>query len=368
MNKRTRFVGLDAHKATIAVAVADAGPAEALGNIPNEPASVRHLVQRLGGPGIRLVAAYEAGPTGFALYRLLTSLGVECIVAAPSLIPRAAGERIKTDHRDSVKLARALRVGDLTPVWVPDEEHEALRSLVRARSDAQADLVRAKHRLSKFLLRQAIVPPPGIRAWSARWEAWLNRLSFEHSANRIVFDDYRAVVRSADQRVRRLETALWQASESSRHVHLIKCLQAMRGIGPLSAVTIAAEVGDIHRFATARHFMAFAGLVPSEHSSGASRSRGHITKTGNRLLRHILGESAQHSWRPPQVSAVVRKRQEGLPPAVIDHAWEAQKRLHHRYRHLSGRIGKPKAITAVSRELAGFVWAIGRLAEETAAA
>jgi transposase len=325
-------------------------------------------VQRLSSPRVRLVAAYEAGPTGYALYRWLTAVGVECVVAAPSLIPKRAGDRIKTDRRDSLKLARALRVGDLTAVWVPDEEHEALRSLVRARADAQADLVRAKHRLSKFLLRQGLQPPAGVRAWSAKWEAWLNRLSFEHPANVIVLEDYRSVVRAAEQRVKRLETSLWEFAKQSRHEPLIRCLQAMRGIGRLSAVTIVAEVGDIQRFPTARHFMSYVGLVPSEHSSGTSRHRGHITKTGNALLRHILGETAQHAWRPPQVTSELRRRHKGVPPEVIDRAWEAQRRLHHRYRHLSGRIGKPKAITAVSRELAGFVWSIGQVARETDAA
>lgn len=368
MSKRTRFLGLDVHKATIAVGVADTGPAEDHGTIPNEPSAVRKLVGRLGGPDVRLVAAYEAGPTGYALYRQLTALGVECIVAAPSLIPRCPGDRVKTDRRDSLKLARGLRVGDLTPVWIPDEEHESLRNLVRSRADAKADQLRAKHRLSKFLLRLGISPPVGVRAWSAKWESWLNGLRFQHVANQVVFDDYCAVVRAAEQRVKRLEAALQPAAQESRHTRLIGALQGLRGIGFLSAVTIAAEVGDLRRFATAPQFMAYAGLVPTEYSSGEARHRGHITKTGNSLLRHILVEAAQHAWRPPRVGRVLEQRQAGIPQAIVDRAWETQLRLHHRYRHLSGRIGKPKTITAVARELAGFVWSIGQLVEEAPAA
>lgn len=368
MSKRTRFLGLDVHKATIAVGVADSGPAEDHGTIPNDPSAVRKLVGRLGGPDVHLVAAYEAGPTGYTLHRQLTSLGVECIVAAPSLIPSRPGDRVKTDRRDSLKLARLLRSGDLTPVWIPDEEHEALRNLVRSRADAKADLLRAKHRLSKFLLQLGVAPPVRVRAWSAKWESWLNDLRFEHAANQLVFDDYRAVVRAAEHRVKRLEAALHQAADESRHTQLISALQGLRGVAFLSAVTIAAEVGDLRRFATPPQFMAYAGLVPSESSSGASRHRGPITKTGNSLLRHVLVEAAHHAWRPPRVSRVLEERQADLPQAVVDRAWETQLRLHHRYRSLAGRIGRPKTITAVARELAGFVWSIGQLVEEATAA
>jgi transposase len=364
MVQRTRYIGLDAHKETIAVAVAETGPPEDLGAIANEPTAVRRLVTRLGGRDVRLVAAYEAGPTGYALQRQLTALGVECTVVAPSLVPTRPGDRVKTDRRDAAKLARLLRSGDLTAVWIPDEEHEALRDLVRARADAKADQVRAQHRLTKFLLRKGERPPVGVRAWSARWQTWLNALTFTHSAAQLVHDDYRATVRAATERVARLDVALRSAAEASDHARLIAALQSLRGVAFLTAVTIVAEAGDLSRFTTATQFMAYAGLVPSEYSSGASRHRGHITKTGNALLRHVLGEAAQHAWRPPQVGRTLKLRQEGAPAAVVELSWRTQQRLHLRYRHLAGRLGRNKAITAVARELAGFVWALSKLVEE----
>lgn len=364
MSERTRFVGLDVHEATVAVAVAEeVGVPESYGEVPNEPTALRKLVGRLGGQGIRLSVAYEAGPTGYALHRQLTGWGVECMVVALSLIPTRPGDRVKTDRRDALKLARLLRSGDLTPVWVPDREHEALRDLVRARADAKADELRAKHRLSKFLLRQGRDAPVGARAWSVRYQNWLNSLHFEHEADQVVFDDYRAVVRAAGERVRRLEGALQASAESPT----IAALQAFRGVGFLSAATIVAEVGDFRRFATAPQFMAYTGLVPSEASSGPSHRRGRITKTGNSLLRHVLGEAAHHARHAPAVSAGLRQRQTTVPAQVVELSWRAQVRLHQRYRHLSGRIGTQKTIIAVARELAGFVWALGRQMEESSA-
>lgn len=370
MSERTRFLGLDAHKATIAVAIAEeAGPAETYGTIANDPAAVRKLVTRLGGPEVRLVAAYEAGPTGFALHRQLAGLGVECAVIAPSLTPVRPGDRVKTDRRDALKLAQLLRSGDLTVIWVPTPEHEALRNLVRSRADAKADELRAKHRLSKFLLRSGLHAPVGARAWSVRYESWLNQLRFEHEADQVVFDDYRATVRAAGDRSQRLAKALRDCSLAPEQARLLAALQAFRGISFLSAVTIVAEVGDLRRFATAPQFMAYAGLVPSEYSSGASRHRGRITKTGNALLRHVLGEAAHHARHAPMRGAALRQRQEGMPTPIVDLAWRAQLRLHDRYRHLGGRLGRQKALTAVARELAGFVWAMGQAvaAEDVAA-
>jgi transposase len=360
MSERTRFVGLDAHAATIAVAVAEDQSVEERGTIANEPLAVTRLVSRLREPGVRLVAAYEAGPTGYTLHRQLTALGVECMVVAPSLIPRRPGDRIKTDRRDAVKLARLLRSGDLTAVWVPDEEHEALRNLVRARADAKADELRARHRLSKFLLRQGMRTPTGVKPWSAKYEGWLHQVHFTPAPDQVVFDDYCAVVRAATERVRRLEAALLQQATTSPHVRTIAALQALHGIGFLSAVTIVAEVGDLRRFGGARQLMAYAGLVPSEHSSGGSQHRGRITKTGNAHLRHVLGEAAHHARLAPSARSAAQRRRDGLPPELAALAWRAHVRLHTRYRHLAGRIGRPKALTAVARELAGFVWAVGQ--------
>jgi transposase len=274
---------------------------------------------------------------------------------------------VKTDRRDALKLARLLRSGDLTPVWVPDDEHEALRDLVRARADAKQDQLRAKHRLSKMLLRRALTPPPGVRAWGLRYEVWLNTLRFDHQADQVVFDDYRAQVRLAADRVRRLEQSLQEVADGGRNGALLSALQAFRGIGFLTAVTIVAEAGDLRRFASARHFMSFVGLVPSEHSSGSAHRRGHITRTGNSLLRHVLGEAAHHAYHAPNVGAALRQRQQGVPRPIVESSWRAQQRLHRRYRHLTGRIGRPKALTAVARELAGFVWAVGQQVEAPAA-
>lgn len=368
MSERTRFIGLDVHKASISVAVAGPnGEPEDHGTIPNDAQAVRRLLQRLGDDGRSLSVAYEAGPTGYTLHRQARAMGIDCIVVAPSLVPVRPGDRVKTDRRDAAKLARLLRSGDLVAVWVPDEAGEALRDLVRARDDAKTDQLRARHRLSKFLLRRGIQPPPGVRAWSRAHEAWLGRLSFEHVADGIVFEDYRATVVAAAERLQRLDAALPRVAGESPQAELIAALQAIRGIGPLTAVTIAAEAGDLRRFASARQFMAYVGLVPSEWSSGQSRHRGHITKTGNRLIRHVLGQAAHNARYRPNVSSSLRARQQLAPPEVVAIDRKAQARLHHRYRTLVGRIGKNKAVVAVARELAGFVWAAGQYVAPRAA-
>jgi len=360
-----RYVGLDVHRATIAVATADVDqPPTSYGKIPNDPAAVRKLMHKLGGRDVRLRVAYEAGPTGYVLYRQLTALGIDCIVVAPSLMPTQRGDKVKTDRRDALKLARLLRSGDLTPVWVPDQEHEALRNLVRARADAKADEVRAKHRLSKLLLRHGARPPVGVRNWCKRYVQWLRQLEFKELADRIVFADYLAEVTAATERVKRLEGALRQCAQTTPQKAVIDALQAFRGIGFLSAVTLVAEAGNLRRFPTATQFMAYTGAVPRESSSGAHQHRGRITKTGNRALRHILGEAAHHARHAPNLTDEVKRRQKHVPQSIIDLAWRAQLRLHARYRHLCVRLGPPKAIMAVARELAGFVWAVGQLAPE----
>lgn len=364
-----RYLGLDVHKATISVAIAEqSGAPTTYGRIPNDPAAIRTLMTRLGGPQVELHVAYEAGPTGYTLHRQLTHMGISCIVAAPSLIPKQPGNKVKTDRRDALKLARLLRSGDLTPVWVPDEAHEALRSLVRARADAKADQLRAKHRLSKFLLRQGCWPPSGVRNWSQRYFTWLHQLEFEHLPDRIVFADYLAEVTAAAERINRLEAALHRCAQNSSQVALIRGLQAFRGIGFLSAVTLVAEAGDLRRFRTAPQFMSYAGIVPSESSSAGKQQRGSITKTGNSLLRHVLGEAAHHARLAPRVTSKVKQRQADVSPELVALAWRAQVRLHARYRHLSGRIGALKALTAIARELAGFIWAAGQLPQEGPAA
>ncbi len=361
----TRYVGMDVHKATISVAVADEGvPPIAVGTIANHPGAVRKLVSQLKRGG-KLVTAYEAGPTGYGLHRQLVDLGVDCV--APALIPRRAGDRVKTDNRDAITLARLLRSGDLTPVWVPGPEDEALRDLVRVRFDAKDDLRRAQHRLSKFLLRQSIQAPPGIKAWSARYNSWLDRLQLERPTSQLVLDDYRVAVHSARERIRRLESDLARAADQSPRLALILALQVLRGIAFLSAVTIVAEVGDFRRFADAPRFMSFTGLTASEHSTGESRHQSGITHPGNRYLRHILVQAAHNARFAPSLEGELKRRLQGVPPDLVDLSLKAQTRLHRRYRHLDRRIGRPKAVTAVARELAGFVWAIGRRMEASAA-
>jgi transposase len=368
--RRHRYIGLDVHRATIAVATADddGSPPSTYGTIANEPSAVRKLMTRLGGPDTRLHVAYEAGPTGYVVYRQLTAMGIECLVAAPSLIPIRPGDKVKTDRRDALKLARLLRSGDLPTVWVPDQAHEALRNLVRARADAKVDELRAKHRLSKFLLRQGAQPPVGVRNWSRRYVQWLRQVEFEHLADRIVFAEYLAEVTAAGERLKRLEAGLRQCAQTTPQVALIRALQAFRGIGFLSAVTIVAEAGNVRRFRSAPQLMAYAGVVPTEHSSGGKHHRGHTTKSGNRLLRHVIGEAAHHARHAPSVGAALKRRQADLPQPMVELAWRAQLRLHARYRHLCSRLGAHKALTAVARELAGFIWAAAHLVEEVTTA
>jgi transposase len=369
-SRQFRYIGLDVHRATIAVAIAedDGRPPTSYGNIANDPSAIRKLMTRLGGPNVQLRVAYEAGPTGYAVYRQLTTLKIDCCVVAPSLIPVRSGDKVKTDRRDALKLARLLRSGDLVPVWIPDEAHEALRNLVRARADAKADELRAKHRLTKFLLRQGSHPPVGIRNWSLRFLQWLQQITFEHVADQVVFDDYLAEVRAAGDRIKRLEAALQQSAKTSAKAELIAALQAFRGIGFLSAVTIVAEAGDLRRFRKAPQFMAYVGLVPSESSSGSKRHRGAITRTGNSLLRHVFGEAAHHARHAPRVAGTLKQRQKQVPQPIVDLAWRAQQRLHSRYRQLGSRIGTPKALTAIARELAGFIWAVSTVLEEVPSA
>jgi transposase len=313
--RTTRYLGLDVHKATIAVAVAEAsGPPTLFGTIANEPSEVRKVVARLGRDA-RLMAVYEAGPTGYDLHRQLTSLGVETVVAAPSLTPIRPGDRIKTDNRDALSLARLLRSGDLAPVWVPDPEHEALRDLVRAREDAKAALMRERHHLSKFLLRQGVHAPRG-GSWGKRHHQWLNQVQLRNPAHQIVFADYLGAERAAEERVRRLEGSIHECIERSPLLPLVAALQCLRGIAFLSAAIVAVEVGDFRRFKSAPQFMAYAGLVPSEHSSGASRRRGHITHTGNAQLRHVLVQAAHNARYRPSLENL-RKRLEGGPPDLV---------------------------------------------------
>lgn len=369
MNK-VRFVGLDVHAETIAVAVAESsGEVRSLGSIPNRPESVRRLVRKLG-PVEELRFCYEAGPTGYVLYWQLTTLGVHCEVVAPSLVPVKPGDRVKTDRRDARKLAQSFRADDLTAVWVPDAAHEALRDLVRAREAAQADLLRARHRLGKFLLRQGWRRPETLKTpWTSAHLEWIKtKVHFEQPAQQVVLTDYLHEVEHMMARVERLDEAIQEATCSAppRMKAVIESLQALRGIAQVGAVTIAAELGEISRFSEARQLMAYSGLVPSEDSSGERTRRRGITKTGNAHLRRIIVEAAWAYQFKPRLGGYLLKRQVGLSEEVKEIAWKAQHRLHTRYRKLLAKgKNKPQIVTAVGRELLGFIWAIGVKVEGT---
>jgi transposase len=361
--RNVRFIGLDVHAETIAIAIAEQnGEVRSLGTIPNRPESVRTLIKKLG-PAAHLRACYEAGPTGYVLYWQLTTLGVPCVVVAPTLVPVKAGDRVKTDRRDAVKLARSHRAGDLTAVWVPDAAHEALRDLVRAREAAKKDQLRARHRLGKFLLRHGRRPPTPMTAWTQAHLAWVkSAVRFEQTAQEATLLDYLHEVDHVAARIGRLETAIDAAVHTApTHMRLaIDALQALRGIALVTAVTIAAEVGELSRFTKPRQLMGYSGAVASEASSGERTRRGGITKTGNAHLRRVVIEAAWAYRHRPAVGAKLRKRQARVSPEVKEIAWKAQYRLHARYRTLTAR-GKcrQQVVTAIGRELLGFIWAIG---------
>jgi transposase len=370
MTTKLRYVGLDVHAESIAVAVAEAdGEVRALGEIPNRPESVARLIRKLG-PSERLRVCYEAGPCGYVLYWQLTRLGVHGDVVAPSLIPTKAGDRIKTDRRDAERLARCYRAGDLTSVWVPDAATEALRDLVRAREAAKQDQLRARHRLGKFLLRHGRRPPEGTKPWTQRHRTWLATVRFEAPAQEATLLDYLTEADHAADRIVRLEAAIDQAvAVAPAALQLvIAALQTLRGIKQVAAATIVSEVGTLTRFAHPRQLMGYSGTVPREHSSGSTVRRGAITKTGNAHLRRVLVEAAWAYRHGPSCTGALKRRQTGQPEAIKVLAWKAQHRLCQRYRRLLGR-GKPKqlVVTAIARELLGFIWAIGVAAERVAA-
>jgi transposase len=357
---------MDVHAATIAVAVVEGrGVPRSLGVIENRPEAIHRLLKKLGDAAT-LRVCYEAGPTGYVLYWQLQKLGIHCEVVAPSLVPVKAGDRVKTDRRDAEKLARAYRSGDLTAVFVPDAEHEALRDLVRAREAAKKDELRAKHRLSKYLLRYGKYPPAGCRAWTLTYWRWVRVVKFEHASQNATLLDYIAEVEHQSLRIERLEKSIDDAIANAppQMKAVIDALQSLRGVAKVTAVTLAVEVGTFRRFERATQLMSYTGMVPSEHSSGARRYQGAITKTGNNHLRRVLIEAAWHYRHRPCLSNRQRALQRSLEPRVVEIAWNAQLRLNRRYARLNAK-GKPpgKVITAVARELVGFIWAIGTEAE-----
>ena len=366
MSKNTRYVGLDVHKDTISVAVAEPGRQGEVryhGIIANSEPAIRKLVKKLG-PAEELRCCYEAGPCGFVLYWLLTMLGVECMVVAPSLIPERAGDRVKTDRRDAEKLARLHRSGELVGVWVPDPAHEALRDLVRLRESAVKNRLRVRHQLTKFLLRRGRSKPKEWTSWTRKHLEWLRQQKFEQSSDEVIYSDLLYEVQHADGRIERLEQAIDEAMTRApaEQQELVAALATLRGVAQLTAVTLVVEVGCFSRFETAGSLMSYCGMVPSEHSTGGpgKARRGRITKTGNAHLRRILGEASWHYAKRPRPSPKLARRQQGASPALLEIARKAEQRLSSRFARLTLK-GKPrpKAAMAVARELLGFVWDIG---------
>jgi transposase len=357
------FVGFDSAKKKHAVAIADggrAGEVRYIGEIDSSPAMVGRVIGKLAGRYERLHFCYEAGPMGYGLYRQIRGLGHDCTVVAPSLIPRKRGERVKTNRRDAVTLARLLRAGELTSVWVPDAIHEGVRDLVRAREAASQDVRKKRQQVLSFLLRHGRLFS-GRKHWTLAHQRWLARQKFEHPAQQIVFQDAIDSIADAVVRLKRLEEQLVAIVPSWSMAPVVEAYQAMRGVSFMVAVTFAAEIGDVRRFDNPRQLMGFLGLVPSERSTGETIRRAGLTLAGNRRARRVLVEGAWSYRHPARVSEALRGRIAKLPKAVREIAWKAQVRLCARYRRLIAAGKKAQVvIAAIAREMAAFLWAIGR--------
>jgi transposase len=357
------FIAFDVAKTKHAVAIADdgrGGEVRFFGNISSTPAAVERLVRKLAGRYGKLHFCYEAGPTGYGLYRQIEALGHACLVVAPALIPKRPGERVKTNRRDAVTLARLHRAGELSGVWVPDAVHEAVRDLVRARAAAVDDLRRKRQQLLSFLLRHGRVYSGGDH-WTLAHRRWLAKQSFDHAAQQIVFQEAIDAVEDAVQRRCRLEQQLVQIVPSWSMAPVVEAYRAMRGVSFVVAVSFAAEIGDVRRFETPRQLMSFLGLVPAESSTGETVRRKGLTLAGNRRARRVLIEAAWTYRYPARVGETLRSRLEGLPKAVQGIAWKAQIRLCARYRRLTNTGKKrPLVVAAIAREIAAFLWAIGQ--------
>jgi len=362
MKEFTKYVGLDVHKSTIAVAIAQAGSSEVryFGEIPNTPEDINKVMRKLSSSEATLSVCYEAGPCGYEVYRHLSGRGIDCMVVAPSMIPRKPGDRVKTDRRDSQMLARLHRAGELTSVWVPSAEQEALRDLVRARADFVLLQTQSRQRLNAFLLRHG-QRFGGKSKWTQAYFRWLETIKYDFPSQQIVLQEYIDTVLHMQKRIKALDTQIELAGNESALWPLIQNYMALRGISRLIATALAAELGDVTRFTTAPQLMAYLGLVPSEYSSGPSKVRGGITKTGNGYIRRLLTEAAWTYRHMARKSACVQRRAEQTPEPIQEIAWKAQQRLCARYR---GYIQRGKvlvqACTAVARELVGFIWAIGQ--------
>lgn len=369
MTNDNTFIGMDVHKNSIDIAIAQEGrkgKVRHYGKIDGTLIALDKVVRKLLSTGNQLHFVYEAGPCGYQIYRHLTARELDCAVAAPSRIPKPAGSQIKNDRRDALMLARLHRAGELTAVYVPRTEDEAIRDLTRAREDAKNDEKRSKQRLLSFLLRSGIRYTGGS-PWSKAHMRWLSDIKMSHPSQQVVLQEYIGTVNQCKQRVHRLTEQIQPLLSEWQLFPIVQALQAMRGVSTIVAATTVAEVGDLKRFDTPVELMSYLGLVPSEHSSGQKTKRGAITKAGNGHVRRVLTEAAWAYRLPARVSRALLKRQEGLPESVCDIAWKAQLRLCSRYRRLWNK-GKPKqvVVTAIARELCGFLWAIANEIETPA--
>lgn len=363
MKKNTMHVGLDVHKDSIEISTAEAGregEVRRFGKIGGDLQSLDKAVSKLQSKGSHLHFVYEAGPCGYTIYRHLISKGFDCKVVAPSQTPRKAGDRVKTDRRDATSLARLDRAAELTYVHVPTPADEAMRDLVRAREDAKRAETRARQQLSALLLRNGITYA-GKTAWTPAHERWIARLKMPLPAQQIAFQEYVSAINEAAERVERLTEQILELLPQWKWAPVVEALQALRGVAQLTAIITVAEIGDIARFSSARQLMSYLGLTPSEHSTGTRRRLGEITKAGNSHVRRVLVESAWAYCHPARVTPILQKRLERQTKRIREISWKAQLRLCGKYRKMKGR-GKPQqqTVTAVARELVGFIWAIAR--------
>lgn len=360
MNQYSKYVGMDVHKEKIMVAVAAAGNGEAVyyGEIQNDPDAIAKMIRKVAGKDKVVAFCYEAGPCGYGLYRQIRDLNCQCDVVAPSLIPRKTGDRVKTDRRDSISLARLYRAGELTSVWVPDKLQEGMRDLTRAREDMKEIERHCRQRLGAFLLRHG-KKYSGKSKWTQTHFRWLEEIKFENTVQQIVFQEYIDMVKKAQMRVADMEAQMRQAINEWAMKPVVEGLMALRGVSFITAMTIVAEIGDLSRFDSPRQLMAHLGLVPSEYFSGGRCKRGSITKTGNGHVRRVLVEAAWCYRLPARKTAKLQRKAEKTSEAVQAIAWKAQKRLCSRFWHHVHR-GKltVQSCTAIARELSGFVWAI----------
>jgi transposase len=369
MKQIVKYLGLDVHKDSISIAIADDGRKGTIreyGSIANDMNQLDKVLRKLISNNARLHCAYEAGPCGYNIYRHLTRKKIDCIVVAPALIPKKSGERIKTDRRDALKLAKLHRAGELTAVYVPNVEDEAIRDLVRTRDDINKSVRKVKQQINAFMLRHDHIYQ-GKSKWSKAHRNWLANMKMTHPAQQVALTEYLDALADSETRLLRITGQIDAFCQTWRMRPVIKALQGLRGISLISSATMACELGDIPRFEHPEKLMGYLGLVPSEHSSGNNVKKGRITKTGNTHIRRAFIESAQAYRYPARKSVTLRKRQEGLPKEILAISWDAQVRLCHVYRKLRAR-GKHHnvAITAVARELVGFVWAVAQQVPVTA--